>query len=149
MCRKIVPADRLERQDRSIDSVIRCSCCLLVLMLVFGCLCRKLKRQGYDAVRMFQLADRFFDSLGMRSVPDAFWPSSMLRKPLDRDVVCHASAWDFCNGRDFRIKQCTDVNMDDLITAHHELGHIQYYMQYLNQPLVFREGANPGPPNLT
>jgi len=103
-----------------------------------------LKRQGYDPVRIFQLADQFFASLGMRSVPDPFWINSMLEKPLDRDVVCHASAWDFCNGRDFRIKQCTEVTMDDLITAHHELGHIQYYMQYVNQPLVFREGANPG-----
>lgn len=103
-----------------------------------------LKRQGYDPVRMFQLADDFFVSLGMKSVPDSFWTSSMLERPPDREVVCHASAWDFCNGRDFRIKQCTEVNMEDLVTAHHELGHIQYYMQYVNQPLAFREGANPG-----
>lgn len=103
-----------------------------------------LKRQGYDPVRMFQLADDFFVSLGMKSVPDTFWTSSLLERPVDREVVCHASAWDFCNGRDFRIKQCTEVNMDDLVTAHHELGHIQYYMQYINQPLAFREGANPG-----
>lgn len=85
-----------------------------------------LKRQGYDPVRMFQLADQFFVSLGMKSVPDSFWTASMLEKPLDREVVCHASAWDFCNGRDFRIKQCTEVTMEDLTTAHHELGHIQY-----------------------
>jgi len=103
-----------------------------------------LKRQGYDPVRMFQLADQFFVSLGMKSVPDSFWTSSLMEKPFDRDVVCAASAWDFCNGRDFRIKQCTDVSQDDLVTAHHELGHIQYYMQYINQPLVFKEGANPG-----
>ena len=85
-----------------------------------------LKRQGYDPVRMFQLADQFFVSLGMKSVPDSFWTASMLEKPVDREVVCHASAWDFCNGRDFRIKQCTEVTMEDLTTAHHELGHIQY-----------------------
>lgn len=103
-----------------------------------------LRRQNYDSARMFQQADQFFVSLGMKSVPETFWKRSMLEKPGERDVVCHASAWDFCNGRDFRIKQCTDVNMDDFVTAHHELGHIQYYMQYVNQPLVFREGANPG-----
>lgn len=34
--------------------------------------------------------------------------------------------------------------MDHLSTAHHEMGHIEYYLQYKNQPLVFREGANPG-----
>lgn len=104
----------------------------------------ELKRQHYHPARTFQLADQFFVSLGMKPVPDSFWNLSMLEKPLDRDVVCHASAWDFCDGRDFRIKQCTKISMDDFITAHHELGHIQYYMQYANQPLVFREGANPG-----
>lgn len=55
-----------------------------------------------------------------------------------------ASAWDFCNGKDFRIKQCTDITMRDLIVTHHEMGHIQYFLQYAHQPLVFREGANPG-----
>lgn len=59
-------------------------------------------------------------------------------------MVCHASAWDFCNGKDFRIKQCTIVNMEDLITVHHEMGHIQYFLQYKNLPLVYRDGANSG-----
>lgn len=103
-----------------------------------------LQQQGYDATRVFHLADEYFVSLGMKPVPDSFWTDSMLEKPADRDVVCHASAWDFCNGKDFRIKQCTEVTMADFITAHHELGHIQYYMQYVDQPLVFRDGANPG-----
>lgn len=44
----------------------------------------------------------------------------------------------------FRIKQCTDVTMDDLLTIHHEMGHIQYYLQYTDKPILFREGANPG-----
>lgn len=39
---------------------------------------------------------------------------------------------------------CTRVNMEDLITIHHEMGHIQYFMQYSDQPLVYRDGANPG-----
>lgn len=34
--------------------------------------------------------------------------------------------------------------MDQLLTAHHELGHIQYYLQYQHQPTIYREGANPG-----
>ena len=39
---------------------------------------------------------------------------------------------------------CTEVNFDDLVTVHHEMGHIQYFMQYVDLPLQFREGANPG-----
>ena len=34
--------------------------------------------------------------------------------------------------------------MDHLITVHHEMGHIEYYLQYKNQPVKFRSGANPG-----
>lgn len=44
----------------------------------------------------------------------------------------------------FRIKMCTDINMEDLITIHHEMGHIEYFLQYKEQPLVYRDGANPG-----
>lgn len=39
---------------------------------------------------------------------------------------------------------CTEVNMGDLVTVHHEMGHIEYFMAYKNQPHVFRESANPG-----
>lgn len=70
---------------------------------------------------------------------------SIIEKPVDgRDIVCHASAWDFCDGTDFRIKQCTLVNMNHFVTVHHEMGHIQYYIQYADQPLTLRAGANPG-----
>jgi hypothetical protein len=34
--------------------------------------------------------------------------------------------------------------MDHLFTAHHEMGHVQYFIQYKDQPLVYKEGANPG-----
>ncbi|KAG8447001.1 hypothetical protein GDO86_014445 [Hymenochirus boettgeri] len=93
---------------------------------------------------MFEESDRFFISLGLLPMPQEFWDKSMIEKPKDREVVCHASAWDFYNRKDFRIKQCTVVNMDDLITVHHEMGHVQYFLQYKDQPLLFREGANPG-----
>ena len=69
----------------------------------------------------------------------------MIEKP-DWDVVCHASAWDMYHTdlTDYRIKMCTEVNFDDLVTVHHEMGHIEYFIQYENQPLQFREGGNPG-----
>ncbi|KAK5850642.1 hypothetical protein PBY51_001503 [Eleginops maclovinus] len=100
--------------------------------------------QGWDAKRMFEESDNFFTSLGLMKMPEEFWNKSMLEKPAGRDVVCHASAWDFYNRKDFRIKQCTVVTMDDLITVHHEMGHVQYFLQYKDQPVSFRDGANPG-----
>ncbi|XP_074116979.1 angiotensin-converting enzyme-like isoform X1 [Sminthopsis crassicaudata] len=104
-----------------------------------------MKEQGWTVRRMFEEADKFFQSLGLLPLPPEFWNKSMLEKPNDgREVVCHASAWDFYNGKDFRIKQCTTVNMEDLIVIHHEMGHVQYFMQYKDQPIAFREGANPG-----
>nr|XP_034299426.1 uncharacterized protein LOC117680950 isoform X1 [Crassostrea gigas] len=103
-----------------------------------------LKSNNYTALRMFRTAEEFFTSLGLKEMPQTFWNKSMIVKPPGRDVVCHASAWDFYNQRDFRIKMCTDVTMEDLITVHHEMGHIQYYLQYKDQPLIYRGGANPG-----
>jgi peptidyl-dipeptidase A len=100
--------------------------------------------QNYTALKMFELSDEFFKSLGLIAMPQSFWDKSMITKPPDRDVVCHASAWDFYNRVDFRIKQCTDINMDQLFTVHHEMGHIEYFLQYKDQPVRFRDGANPG-----
>ncbi|ESO94198.1 hypothetical protein LOTGIDRAFT_161404 [Lottia gigantea] len=102
-------------------------------------------QQNYTAEKMFQVSDEFFKSLGLIEMPSEFWDHSMLKKPTDgRDVVCHASAWDFYNKKDFRVKQCTDITMEDLITVHHEMGHIEYYLQYKDQHVVYRDGANPG-----
>lgn len=93
---------------------------------------------------MFQMSEDFFTSLGLLPTPPEFWSGSIIEKPADREIVCHASAWDFCNGKDFRIKQCTKVTMEDFIVVHHEMGHIQYYLQYKHLPLVYRDGANSG-----
>ncbi|XP_063699461.1 angiotensin-converting enzyme-like [Culicoides brevitarsis] len=105
----------------------------------------EMKKQGYNPVKMFEMGDEFFQSLNMTKLPQIFWEKSVLEKPSDgRDLVCHASAWDFYKKDDVRIKQCTRVTMDQFFTVHHELGHIQYYLQYQHQPYVYREGANPG-----
>lgn len=68
----------------------------------------------------------------------------MFEKPIDHQVKCTASAWDFCNKIDYRIKQCTRVTMEDLLSTHHEMAHVQYYLQYKDQPLLFRNEALPG-----
>ncbi|ENN74047.1 hypothetical protein YQE_09338, partial [Dendroctonus ponderosae] len=94
--------------------------------------------------KIFRTAEAFFKSINLTAMPESFWTNSILEKPSDRDIVCHASAWDFQDGKDFRIKQCTEVTDEQLITAHHEMGHVEYFLQYKEQPLKFREGANDG-----
>ncbi|XP_043682054.1 angiotensin-converting enzyme-like [Vespula pensylvanica] len=100
--------------------------------------------QGYTPLRMFQIAEEFFTSLGMKPMPPEFWRFSMFEKPIDREVMCTAGAWDFCNTIDYRIKQCTKITMDDLLSTHHEMAHLQYYLQYKDQPIIFRKEAIPG-----
>ncbi|XP_070538259.1 angiotensin-converting enzyme-like [Ptychodera flava] len=105
----------------------------------------RLQELGYTAERMFEISEDFFVDLGLAATPESFWNESMIVKPDDgREVVCHASAWDFYNKEDFRIKQCTDITMQSLITVHHEMGHVQYFLQYKDQPVVYRGGANHG-----
>ncbi|XP_041983262.1 angiotensin-converting enzyme-like [Aricia agestis] len=100
-------------------------------------------RQGFTPLRMFQMAEEFYTSMGLKPVPPEFWRGSLLARPPQRSVQCTASAWDFCNRIDYRIKQCTEVTMQDLVSTHHEMAHIQYYLQYADQPQLFRDGANP------
>ena len=59
-------------------------------------------KQGYTAERMVRLAESFFTSIGLKSLPASFYANSMITKPSDRDVICHASAWDFGINRDVR-----------------------------------------------
>ena len=86
----------------------------------------------------------FFKSLGFAPLPKSFWERSQLTKPRDRDVVCHASAWDVDNDMDVRLKMCIHISSDDFTTVHHELGHNYYQMAYRKQPFLFRSGANDG-----
>lgn len=103
-----------------------------------------LVRQGYDAKRMTQSAESFYVSLGFPQLPATFWERSMLTRPRDRDVVCHASAWQMDGGEDVRIKQCIVPAEEDLATIYHELGHIYYDLSYKDQPFIFQNGAHDG-----
>lgn len=93
---------------------------------------------------MMKTGESFFTSLGMKSLPKTFWERSMIEQPPGREVVCHASAWDLTFAGDVRVKMCTEVNEEDLITIHHELGHNYYFLYYNEQPILFQEGANDG-----
>lgn len=103
-----------------------------------------LKEQDKDAVEITRIAEQFFVSLGMEELPGSFWEKSMLTKPLDREVVCHASAWQMDGGKDVRIKQCIEPTEEEFQTVHHELGHIYYYLAYDELPMLFQSGAHDG-----
>lgn len=103
-----------------------------------------MKERNMTVLDMFKMSEEFFTSMGLPPMPPTFWERSVLTKPTNRKIVCHASAWDFYIGKDVRIKQCTQVKMDDLLTVHHEMGHVEYFLKYAKQHVVFRTGANPG-----
>jgi peptidyl-dipeptidase A len=93
---------------------------------------------------MVHYGENFFKSLGFAPLPATFWERSQFVHPRDRDVVCHASAWDVDNVQDLRVKMCIEVNADYFTTVHHELGHNFYQRAYNKQPFLFRNGANDG-----
>jgi peptidyl-dipeptidase A len=103
-----------------------------------------LKARHTDAKQLVHYGESFFTSLGFDPLPPTFWERSLLVKPADRDVVCHASAWDIDYEKDVRLKMCIQVNEEDFTTVHHELGHNYYQMAYAKQPFLYRDSANDG-----
>lgn len=103
-----------------------------------------LKSRDTQPLQMVRYGERFFTSLGFAPLPQSFWERSLFVKPRDRDVVCHASAWDVDAVDDLRLKLCIEINAENFKTIHHELGHSFYQRAYNQQPFLFREGANDG-----
>ncbi|MGO4168617.1 M2 family metallopeptidase [Novosphingobium sp. YAF33] len=103
-----------------------------------------LKAQGRTPIDMVKAGEGFYSSLGFAALPETFWKRSMIVKPADREVICHASAWDVDNKDDVRIKMCTKVDSTDFVTIHHELGHNYYQRAYNKQPFLYLNGANDG-----
>jgi peptidyl-dipeptidase A len=104
----------------------------------------RLKAKTIDPVGMVRIGERFFSSLGFAPLPGTFWERSLFVKPRDREVVCHASAWNVNSVDDLRIKMCIDVTAEDFTTIHHELGHNYYQRAYNTLPMAFRDSANDG-----
>ena len=103
-----------------------------------------LAAHGYDAVKMVHVADNWYQSIGLAPEPATFWERSQITRPRDREVICHASAWDIDAKDDIRLKACITVTADDFYTVHHELGHNMYQRAYSDQPYLFQGGANDG-----
>ncbi len=105
-------------------------------------LTRILQQRKMSPTEMVRIGERFYTSLGFAPLPKTFWERSLFVKPPDRDVVCHASAWDIDSVEDLRIKMCIDPTEEDFSTIHHELGHNFYQRAYKDQPVLFRDSAN-------
>jgi len=105
---------------------------------------RILTSRNTEPLQMVRYAEGFFKSLGFDPLPATFWTRSLFVKPRDREVVCHASAWDVNAVDDLRLKMCIDITGEDFITVHHELGHNFYQRAYNTQPFLFRDSANDG-----
>ncbi|HKH26961.1 MAG TPA: M2 family metallopeptidase [Sphingomicrobium sp.] len=103
-----------------------------------------LEAQKKTPLDMFRIGEGFYSSLGFAPLPKTFWERTQFTRPRDREVVCHASAWDVDNKDDLRIKMCTKVNADDFVTIHHEMGHNYYQRAYNQQPYLYLNGANDG-----
>jgi peptidyl-dipeptidase A len=105
---------------------------------------QELHARRWDAAKMVRQGEHFFTSLGFDPLPSTFWARSLFERPRDREVVCHASAWDVGWDGDLRIKMCIEPTAADLVTIHHELGHDFYFQQYSKLPILFQQGANDG-----
>ena len=105
---------------------------------------KRLEQKKYDARKLVKAAEGFYTSLDLAPLPATFWQRSLFVKPADRDVECHASAWDVSYSDDLRIKMCIKINEQDFATVHHELGHNYYQHYYLGQPFLFQGAANDG-----
>jgi peptidyl-dipeptidase A len=105
---------------------------------------KQMQQKKWDHQKMVKTGEAFFTSLGMAPLPKTFWERSLFLKPQDRNVVCHASAWDVAMSGDLRMKMCIKVNFEDLVTIHHELGHNYYFQQYGHLSPLFQAGANDG-----
>src|SRR5579864_7539436 len=103
-----------------------------------------LEERKTDARGMVRYGEAFFTSLGFAPLPKTFWERSLFTKPADRDVVCHASAWDVDFKDDLRVKMCIQIREEDFRTIHHELGHNFYQRAYNTQPPLFQNSANDG-----
>ncbi|HEX5819152.1 MAG TPA: M2 family metallopeptidase [Gemmatimonadales bacterium] len=105
-------------------------------------LSERLRARQVDARGMVRFGEQFFTSLGFKTLPATFWERSLFVKPADREVVCHASAWNIDTVDDVRLKMCIQVRDEDFRVVHHELGHTFYQLAYNQQPYLFKGGAN-------
>jgi peptidyl-dipeptidase A len=98
-------------------------------------------------VDIVRSAENFYVSLGFPRLPAKFWEDSDLYpvpQGSARRKNAHASAWDINRQGDVRSLMSVEPNEEWFGTAHHELGHIYYFLSYDRPevPWLLRDGAN-------
>jgi peptidyl-dipeptidase A len=93
-------------------------------------------------------AEKFYMGLGFPKLPESFWTKSDLYPVAvgsPRKKNTHASAWHVDLENDLRSLQSIESNTYWFTTAHHEFGHIYYFIGYTKPevPALLRTGANP------
>ncbi|PSN55087.1 Angiotensin-converting enzyme, partial [Blattella germanica] len=109
-----------------------------LLVLRFSC---RLQSKNYTTLSMLKRAEDFYTSLGLEPMTSSFWKNSILDKPRGYNGTCHGTAANMFKPGDYRMLLCADVTAEDFYVMHHEMGHVEYYMAYKNQPIVFQDGA--------
>ncbi|KAG6447266.1 hypothetical protein O3G_MSEX004840 [Manduca sexta] len=99
----------------------------------------RIKQSNWTVMHMVKRAEDFYQSLSLPAMTGSFWRESILERETDRNIRCHGAAADMFQDGDFRILFCGRVSMENFYVLHHELGHIQYYMAYEQQPAIFRQ----------
>jgi len=92
-------------------------------------------------------AEDFYVSLGFPRLPEVFWKKSdLFPVPANspRKKNAHATAWHIDGESDVRSLMSVEPNAQWFGTAHHELGHIVYFLAYATPevPYLLRAGAN-------
>ncbi|KAK5648668.1 hypothetical protein RI129_003560 [Pyrocoelia pectoralis] len=95
----------------------------------------------YVGTRLVLKAEDMYTSLGLPKMTNKFWKYSIFQENTNTSV-CHGTAANLYERDDFRMLLCAKVTMEDFYVVHHEMGHIEYYMAYKNQPPIFQDGSN-------
>ncbi|CAF1133884.1 unnamed protein product [Adineta ricciae] len=101
-----------------------------------------MKRKNFTEEEIFRYADEFFVSLNLTRAPDSFWNLSVFKRIPNHHMACHPTAFDLYKYDDVRIRMCTSITSRDFYIVHHEMGHIQHYLQYHQQPFWFRRSPH-------
>ncbi|XP_022817032.1 angiotensin-converting enzyme-like [Spodoptera litura] len=98
-----------------------------------------IRKLNWTVLHMAKRAEDFYQSLGLPAMTDTFWRESVFSRENNSDTRCHGTAADMFQDGDFRLLYCSDISKEDFYVLHHELGHIQYYMAYEQQPAIYRQ----------
>ncbi|XP_046974941.1 angiotensin-converting enzyme-like [Vanessa cardui] len=99
----------------------------------------RMKSLNWTVKDMVKRAEDFYVSIGLPPMTDTFWQKSVFSRDNHSLARCHGTAADMFKHDDFRLLYCSRVSFEDFYVIHHEMGHIQYYMAYKNQPGLFRQ----------